>query len=134
MFDYEQKNHARQYDLWEHGVQTVLNLPKTINDDLLFLVALLHDIGKPECQKPGKRADDPNMHYYGHPHVSMEIVRDQVLPCLNRSGVDFTEDGLRRLIYYVEYHDDRVSLRIKHLKRHLCLTEFEAFRISCFFR
>lgn len=27
----------------------------------------------------------------------------------------------RRLLYYVEYHDDRVSLRMKHLRRHLNL-------------
>lgn len=128
MFDFDQKNHAHQYDLWEHCVQTVLNLPKTIDNDLLFLAALLHDIGKPDSQCCGRRADDKNMHYYGHPRRSVEIVCDQILPSLNQSGVQFTGDELRRLLYYVEYHDDRVSLRIKHLKRHLCRATFEDFQ------
>lgn len=71
MLDYDQRNYAHQYDLWEHCVQTVLNIPKTIEDDLLFLAALLHDIGKPESRCYGRRADDLNMHYYGHPKCSM---------------------------------------------------------------
>lgn len=32
-------------------------------DDMLYLAALLHDIGKPDCQVVGKREDDVNMHY-----------------------------------------------------------------------
>ena len=52
MFEYDQKNHAHQYDLWEHCVQTVINLPESVKDDMVFLAALLHDIGKPECQQP----------------------------------------------------------------------------------
>ena len=50
---------------------------------------------------------------------SMEIVRDKVLPYLVDMGIGVSEDEKRRFIYYVEYHDDRVSLRIKHLRRHL---------------
>lgn len=121
MIGFDQKNHAHQYDLWEHSIRTVLNLPKDIPDDMVYFAALIHDIGKPDCQVKGKKPDDPNMHYYGHPIRSMEITRDEILPHLLKQGENITEDEQRRLLYYVEYHDDRVSLRLKHLRRHLRL-------------
>lgn len=128
MFDFNQQNHAHQYDLWLHCVHTVLNLPKSINDDMLYLGALLHDIGKPVCQVKGKREDDTNMHYYGHPARSMQIVKEEVIPELIQKGYLRSEDQQRKLIYYVEYHDDRVSLRLGHLRRHLQMVSFEEFQ------
>ena len=119
MFDFEQKNYAHQYDLWMHCVHTVIDIPKDIEDDMLYLAALLHDIGKPDCQVAGKRVDDVNMHYYGHPARSMEIVRDEVILGLLRNGNKLSEDEQRRLIYYVEYHDDRMGLRLHYVRRHL---------------
>lgn len=125
MFDYHQKNSAHQYDLWQHSVETMLNLPESADDDILYLAALLHDIGKPDCQCDGKRPEDTDKHYYGHPKRSMEIVRDSIVPRLKG---DLTEEEIQRLLYYVEYHDDRVSLRRKHLKRHLEMVSFEDFQ------
>lgn len=119
MFGYLQGNLAHQYDLWEHCVHTVLNLPKDVDDDMLYLAALLHDIGKPECMTLGKDDRDSNVHYYGHPKVSMEIVRDEVIPCLEAAGVCLSMEDKKRLLYYVEYHDYRFSRREKHLKKHL---------------
>ena len=95
---------------------------------MLYLAALLHDIGKPDCQCKGKREDDPNMHYYGHPLRSMEIVRDGVIPALMENDVFLPADEQRRLLYYVEYHDDRVSLRPKHLRRHLKMVSLDKFK------
>lgn len=86
---------------------------------MLYLAALLHDIGKPDCRVAGTREGDTNMHYYGHPKRSMEIVRNEVIPYLLSSGVDLSEDDRRRLLYYVEWHDDRMSLRMHHLREHL---------------
>lgn len=128
MFGYNQQNAAHQYDLWEHCVHTVINLPKDIDDDMLYLAALLHDIGKPDCWCWGKREDDPNMHYYGHPVRSMEIVRDEVLPCLEAAGICLTEEDRKRLLYYVEYHDYRMSHREKHIRKHLEMVNIETFR------
>lgn len=99
MFEYDQKNHAHQYDLWEHCVQTVINLPESVEDDMVFLAALLHDIGKPVCQQPGRHSEDPNMHYYGHPRKSMEIVKEQVLPYLYGLGIQLSEAEEYRLLY-----------------------------------
>ena len=121
MLNFNQQNYAHQYDLWEHSLQTVVGLPKDIEDDMVYLAALIHDIGKPNCQIYDERDGKVNMHYYGHPARSMEITRDQIIPGLIEKGAKLTEDEQRRLLYYVEYHDDRVSLKMKHLRRHLKL-------------
>ena len=121
MMNFNQQNYAHQYDLWEHSLQTVVGLPKDIEDDMVYLAALVHDIGKPDCQIYDERDGKVNMHYYGHPARSMEITRDQIIPGLIEKGAKLTEDEQRRLLYYVEYHDDRVSLKMKHLRRHLKL-------------
>lgn len=119
MIGYNQENYAHQYDLWEHCIQTVIGLPKDIEDEMIYLAAFLHDIGKPDCQVYGEKDGKVNMHYYDHPEKSMEIVRDEILPCLLDKGFVISPEQSRRLLYYVEYHDDRVSLKMKHLRRHL---------------
>lgn len=121
MVDFDQQNRAHQYNLWEHSLHVVTGLPKDIDDNMVYLAALLHDIGKPDCQIYDEKDGKVNMHYYGHPVKSMEITRDDIIPGLITKGETLTEDEQRRLLYYVEYHDDRVSLRIKHLRRHLNL-------------
>ena len=121
MMNFDQQNRAHQYDLWEHSLHVVTGLPKDIDDNMVYLAALLHDIGKPDCQIYDEKDGKVNMHYYGHPVKSMEITRDDIIPGLITKGETLTEDEQRRLLYYVEYHDDRVSLRIKHLRRHLNL-------------
>ena len=126
MFNFDQKNSYHQYDLWYHSLHTVINLPKGIDDDMLYLSALFHDIGKPETQQHGKKPDDLEMHYYGHPEVSERIVQDEILPILDSSGIPYID--MKRLLYYVRYHDDRVSLKLKHLRRHLKLASFDDFR------
>ena len=128
MFDFNQQNHAHQYDLWNHCLHTVINLPRNMEDGMLYLAALLHDIGKPDSQCKGTREDDANMHYYGHPKRSMEIVRDEVIPYLLDMGEEILFSDIKRLIYYVEYHDDRVSVKLKHIRRHINMVEFEDFQ------
>lgn len=59
MFDFDQRNHAHQYDLWHHCLYTVLNLPRNMDDDMLYLAALLHDIGRPDCQCRGYAREIP---------------------------------------------------------------------------
>ena len=121
MLNFNQQNYAHQYDLWGHSLQTVVGLSKDIEDDMVYLAALVHDIGKPDCQIYDERDGKVNMHYYGHPVRSMEITRDQIIPGLMAKGEKLTEDEQRRLLYYVEYHDDHASLRMKSLRRHLKL-------------
>ncbi len=130
MFDYDQNSNYHQYDLWMHCVHTVLGLPRGLNDDMLYLAALLHDIGKPDCRQEGRdmKRQDEWSHYYGHPERSLEIVRDDVLPYLEKQSVVLNEDEKKRLLYYVEHHDDRVSLKPRHLRRHLELAGMYEFK------
>ena len=123
MIGFNQRNRAHQYELWEHSLQTVVNLPKDMDDEMIYLAALIHDIGKPDCKTEEERDGEIIFHYYGHPVRSMEITKDEILPELAAKGEVLSEDEQRRLLYYVEYHDDHVSLRIKHLRRHLRLGE-----------
>lgn len=129
MFEYDQKHSAHQYDLWMHCLHTVIGLPRNLEDDMLYLAALIHDIGKPDCQVAGKRENDTNMHYYGHPERSMEIVRDEVLPIFLQKGAALSEYERRRLLYYVRHHDDRMSVKLKHVREHLKIpVSFEEYQ------
>ncbi len=119
MFEYDQQNEAHQYDLWMHSLHTVVGMPRNLEDDMLYLGALLHDVGKPDCQIKGKRPDDTDMHYYGHPVRSREIVETEVLPWLLKKGVLLSEDDCKRLIYYVAHHDDTMHLTEECIKEHL---------------
>ncbi len=136
MFDYDQNNRAHQYDLWIHSLHVAVGLPRTHDvavsagktgaDHMLYLAALLHDIGKPESAFT--RDSDPYTHFTGHPLVSRRIVEKEVIPALKEQGVVLGCDDIRRLLYYVEYHDDHISENTEHLKRHLKMASFEEFR------
>lgn len=128
MFEYDQNNSYHQYDLWMHAVHTTLGIDSAIEDDMLYLAALLHDVGKPVCRCKGKREDDKNSHYYGHPEKSEQIVREEVIPHVVKCGALLSDEDIKRLLYYVKYHDDRVSLREKHLNRHLKMVDVETFK------
>lgn len=128
MFDYDQQNHAHQYDLWMHSLNVAINLPRGLEDDMLYLAALFHDIGKPESQCKGSRQDDTNMHYYGHPKKSKEIVDSVIIPNLDQKGYEVSCMDVKRLLYYVEHHDDYVSKKLKYLNRHLKMVSFVEFK------
>ena len=85
---------------------------------MLYLAALFHDIGKPKSQCKGSRADDTNMHYYGHPKKSAGIESSVIIPDLDQKGYKISCMDIKRLLYYEEYHDDHVSKKIKHINRH----------------
>lgn len=127
MFNFDQRNNHHQYDLWMHCVHTVLGIDKSIDDDMLYLAALLHDIGKIYSQTGPKNQEDVNYHYYGHPEKSFEMVKD-IVWSLGSEGIALSKDDMERLFYYVRYHDDRISLREKHLKRHLKMVDVETFK------
>ena len=95
---------------------------------MVYLAALLHDIGKPEAQCRGKREGDPDMHYYGHPEKSMEIVRDIVIQELDRQGYVIPCFDVQELLYYVKYHDDHVSVKLQHVRRHTKMASFAMFQ------
>ena len=67
MVGYDQRNHHHHYDLWEHTVQCVENVPP---DPVMRLTMLLHDTGKPAVRTVD---DHGEAHYRGHQAASAEI-------------------------------------------------------------
>ncbi len=68
MFDFDQHNPYHDYDVYEHSVIAVENVPADIT---LRLAALFHDIGKPSCFV----VKDGWGHFYGHERRSAEIAK-----------------------------------------------------------
>jgi tRNA nucleotidyltransferase (CCA-adding enzyme) len=101
MFDYDQNHRAHQYDLWLHCCNVVVGLPKNLDDDMIYLAGLLHDIGKPDSRKENSRGSS----YVGHPEKGVEIIRDNIIPAIRSNGVDLSDDAVDRLLFYVGYHD-----------------------------
>ena len=129
MFDYDQEHYAHQYDLWKHSIMTVLGLDENIEDDMIYLAALLHDIGKPDCRIYAYEKGEMKTHYPGHPERSMEIVRDEIIPDLLKKGEPLSEKQIKILLYYVKYHDEVITPEPDCMRSHLnsgvTLTEFK---------
>ena len=109
MFDFNQENDAHQYDLWYHSLHTVLGIPRGMDDDMLYLAALLHDIGKPSVKITGSDGDS---HYKGPQKVSRDIVL--------KMDLDIALAERYRLLYYVRHFIasilDEISVtEFKHL-------------------
>lgn len=75
-FDFNQQNPFHCYDVYEHILHAVEQVPP---DRVLRLAALLHDVGKPACFI----VRDGWGHFYGHEHKSAEM----------------TDEAMRRLKY-----------------------------------
>ena len=58
----------------------------------------------------------------------MEIVRDIVIPELDRQGYVIPCFDVQELLYYVKYHDDHVSVKLKHVRRHTKMASFAMFK------
>lgn len=116
MFEYDQNNRYHQYDLWTHTLMTVCDLPNDL-DDVVYLAALLHDIGKVESRCRGNRENDRQSHYYGHPQVSARIVKQQIIPRLLQSDRTMDDQMVHDLVWLVEHHDDALPSECSRVKR-----------------
>ena len=93
MIGYDQRNHHHHFDLWEHTVQCVENVPP---EETLRLTMLLHDTGKPSVCTVDEKGE---AHYRGHQAASAEIA-ERVTDALRCDRE--TRD---RVIRLVRYHD-----------------------------
>ncbi len=115
MLDYPQDHPYHPYDLWEHSVRTVVEMPGDRKDDVLYLGAFLHDIGKPGA----RREADPNdlsVMYRGHPEAGVEYTVKYVLPELPACGCELTEEETERLLFYIRHHDDCIWREVDEVK------------------
>lgn len=106
MFDYNLKSRSHQYDLWMHSLHTVAELPRGMDDNMLYLAALLHDMGKPDCRRHAGRG---YFSYPGHPNASARIARENV-----SKAFGLKESEKDRLCYYISHHEDHPDASSKY--------------------
>ena len=93
MVGYDQQNHHHHFDLWEHTVRAVENIPPESD---LRLAMLLHDTGKPSVRTVDEKGE---AHYIGHQAASAKIA-DRVT-----DGLRCDREMKERVIRLVRYHD-----------------------------
>ncbi len=108
MIGFMQHNPHHRFDVWEHTVETVKNIPA---HKTLRLAAFFHDIGKPLCFSLGT---DGVGHFYGHQKISAEITR-QIMTSYKADHITREEVTL-----LVENHDIPIERTEKSVKRRLC--------------
>ena len=93
MVGYDQRNHHHHYDLWEHTVRVVENVPPEPD---MRLAMLLHDTGKPAVCTVDEHGE---AHYRGHQAVSAEIAERIT------AGLRCDRETADRVVRLVRYHD-----------------------------
>ncbi len=112
----DQRNPHHRWDVWEHTLHAVTEVPPT---EVLRLTMLLHDCGKPDCMT----VDDRGVgHFYGHQTHSEERAQ-AVLAYLRVDNAT-----ARRVLTLVRRHDVPLSAEPKLLKRRLNELGEEALR------
>ncbi len=108
MIGCNQHNPHHRFDVWEHTVETVKNIPA---QKTLRLAAFFHDIGKPLCFSLGA---DGVGHFYGHQKISADIAR-QIM-------TSYKSDHMTRedVALLVSNHDIPIDITEKSVKRRLC--------------
>ncbi len=131
MFDYDQKNPKQPYDLWTHSLKTVVILPRDLEDrvpdNMLVLAALLHDIGKPDCQSVKKIREREEVVYEGHVERSLAILEQEIFPELEKRGDTLSDEEKRYLKYYIEYHHDMPGRMKRYVRRHMQMVPCDVF-------
>ena len=104
MIGYDQQNHHHSYDLWEHTVIGLENVPA---DPVFRLTMLLHDTGKPLTRTTDEKGEG---HYFGHPKASAEIAR-------KTADVLKLDNAFRdRLCLLVLHHDTHLRTAAGHVE------------------
>ena len=111
----KQKNKYHIYDVFEHIMCTVRNVP---SDLVLRWAACLHDTGKPYCS-----SCDANgiIHFYGHHRESVRLSND----VLHR--LRFDKDTIHDILVLVENHDVRIENSAPGVKRMMAKTGAQLF-------
>ncbi len=116
MFDFPQCTPHHRFDVWEHTVRSVENVPAT---EVLRFTMLLHDAGKPAAFT---RDEDGVGHFCGHAACSEKIAE----AVMTRLKMD--KATAQRVILLVKHHDIDLSTDSRLLKRRLNQFGEEALR------
>ncbi len=101
MVAFQQRNPHHCYDLFNHILHTVEEIPKESMIPVK-VAAFFHDIGKPEAamEKNGRLV------FYGHAKKSAEIA-GKLLPDLG-----YSKEECREICFYIEHHDDFIQWQL----------------------
>ena len=108
---FDQMNEWHVYDVYEHILHVVDNVP---SDIVLRLTALFHDIGKPNCFVLDSNGVG---HFFGHWNESLKIFSD----FSKKHDIDFDISSLVSKL--ILYHDKNISKMDEEEKKML----FETF-------
>lgn len=110
-----QETKYHRYDVGEHTVQAVCNVPP---DKVLRLTMLLHDVAKPEM----KTVDaDGTAHFKGH-DIRGEQKAKEILRRLK-----FDNDTIHKVTKLVRWHDYRMSAEKKNVRKAMSKISAELF-------
>ncbi len=115
-FGEPQKNRYHIYDVGEHIMHTVKNIPA---DLVLRWAALLHDVGKPRCASVDSNGI---IHFYGHHRESVRIAED----VLHRLRLD--NNTIKDVLTLIENHDVRIEPAPENVKRMMSKTGAKLFK------
>lgn len=115
MIGFDQMSPYHVYDVWEHTLKVVSNVPA---DPVLRLVALFHDMGKPSCFSQDVAG---NGHFFGHPEKSAEMANSIM------RRLKFDNKTREAVITLVLYHDLRPNATDKSVRKVLSYVGAELF-------
>jgi len=95
---FNQNNPWHPYDVYEHILHVVDNVD---NDLILRLIALFHDIGKPEVYKEDEQGIG---HFYNHWVISQKIFEQ-----FAEEYIISNKETISKIIYYHDYSLDKLD-------------------------
>ncbi len=116
MFDFQQHNAHHLFDVWEHTVRMVEQIPAL---PVLRMAALLHDSGKPASFTMGTNGVG---HFYGHAKESV------VLAELLLTRLRFPNQLQADILFLVEQHDRPLGDNPRLIRRRLSRIGEHRFR------
>lgn len=112
----QQCNPHHLYDVWEHSIQAVGQIPAI---SVLRWAALLHDCGKPAC----KTIDEAGVgHFYRHAQ------RGSILAARMLKRLRFSNEDSKTIVLLIEHHDPPLGETEKLVRRRLAQLGESHFR------
>lgn len=110
MVGFDQRNPHHVYDVWEHTLHCMEEVPGDLS---LRLTMLLHDIGKPDCFTVDRNGIG---HFRGHPARSAELANEM----LRRVKCDHgTREAVVRLVAWHDRNIPRTDAGVRRALREL---------------
>jgi tRNA nucleotidyltransferase (CCA-adding enzyme) len=94
-WDFDQNNPHHKHTLGEHQIGVLENVASQTGDPDLRMMALLHDIGKPDTQ--GDRGDGFN-NYHGHEQVGAQMAEKRL------RALRWPAGRIKRITHLIEQH------------------------------